>query len=105
MRRQLVHFGLRSLRSVLTNDKTLVELIKPNHGERVKLDALSDDERATLARLMGKALGHAPQIEAVALPAPEPAPLLTERELLLAELAKHESPEEIARLRNEWPKE
>ena len=37
------------------NDKTLVELIKPNHGEKVKLDVLSDDERATLARLMGKA--------------------------------------------------
>jgi hypothetical protein len=78
---------------------------KTSVRDGVNLDVLSDDQRAMLALLLTKVLfgykGPAPQIEA----APQPAPLLTEREHLLAELAKHESPEEIARLRNEWPKE
>jgi hypothetical protein len=75
-------------------------------ARKFDLSALSDDERASLAILLSKVLGfdNKPTITA-ALPAPEPAPLRTERELLLAELAKHESAEEIARLRDNWPKE
>lgn len=95
----------------LNNDPALGELIKPESCNKYDMSLLSDDQRAMLVFLLSRVLGFdkSPTINALPAPtrshAPEPAPLLTERELLLADLAQHESPEEIARLRNEWPKE
>ena len=103
--------GFETPRLSLTNDQSLVELRKPG-GAKVDLSALSVDQRATLASLLGKAMGCAPTIELAALPAPKngpgPGTILSEadraeREAMFREAEAIMTADELAQLKRQFP--